>query len=161
MDPQLTGTASEVNTTFHQIRHGFNVGKYALLMPEQTRAEVVKSPSICRMPSTPEWFSGFVNHRGETIPVFDLSIYFQLDQDAEEKKEWVLLIDEHPQAAGILLSLPPQSLTDPVLVDPEKSEQAALPTSLKHAVDKVYQSRNQQWLELDHRRFFMSLKTEF
>ena len=95
MEPEDQG----VDTTTHEIReirHGFDVGSYALVIPMLTRAEVVHQPSVCEIPSTPDWFAGFINHRGETVPVYDLNKYLRIVEETEPTLNWVLLIDDHP-----------------------------------------------------------------
>jgi chemotaxis signal transduction protein len=158
MDPQLTSIDQESPSDIRQIRHGFEIGSYSLLISEQTRAEVAKSPSICAIPSTPDWFSGFINHRGETVPVYDLNKYLQVLDEKADDQDWVLLIDDHPNTVGVLLKRPPQSITDPELLNEAVT---GLPEIFEKAVFQVYGHKDHKWFEIDHRRLFLALKKQF
>jgi chemotaxis signal transduction protein len=158
MDSQEITIDQENTLDISQIRHGFEVGSYPLLISEQTRAEVVKLPSICAIPSTPDWFSGFMNHRGETVPIYDLNKYLQVLNEKEEVQEWVLLIDDHPNTVGILLKDAPQSITDPEQLN---EDAVGLPEIIKNTVSNVYGHKNNKWFEIDHRRLFLALKKQF
>lgn len=160
MDPQLTNSPDSAQLTDNNqiIRHGFQVGSYALLVAEQTRAEVIKVPSICVIPDTPDWFAGFINHRGETVPVYDLDRYLQVVDEPKERRQWVVLLDEHPNSVGILTSEPPQSVLNPTELDQEIGD---LPAVFQKSVSKIYEQQGQQWLVIDHRKLFLALKQQF
>lgn len=158
MEPLLGNTQPASEPEIHKIRHGFMISSYPLMIMEGVRAEVVKAPSICSIPSTPDWFAGFINHRGETAPVYDLDHYLQIVDEPKEDQEWVLLIDSHPNTVGVLLRQPPSSIVDPVLQDESLT---GLPDVVQQAAGQVYKYSNQQWLEVDHHRLFMALKQQF
>lgn len=160
MDTQLTDTlpASEDDTQVGEIRHGFEVGSYALVVPNSIRAEVLQKPNICSMPSTPDWFAGFINHRGETVPVYNLNKYLRIVDEQIPDLSWVLILDAYPTCAGILLSKPPVSIIDPEVVDASNHD---LPEVIASAAVKQYQHNNKNWLEIDHKRLFMALKQQF
>lgn len=159
MDQQATEPELTSNQDIRAIRHGFEVGSYALMVSVLTRAEVLQKPTICQLPSTPDWFAGMLNHRGETVPVYDLNHYLRVVDEATPEMDWVLLIGEHPYAAGILLSGPPESITDP---EPSAAITAeALPDVIATAVGGVYRHREKDWFEVDHQRLFMALKQQF
>lgn len=154
----ILDSAQESTQQFHKIRHGFMISSYALLIMEGVRAEVVKGPSICSIPSTPEWFAGFINHRGETAPVYDLDSYLKIVDEPKHSQEWVLLIDTHPHTVGVLLRQPPRSITDPVCLEQALT---GLPEVIEHAAGNAYEFANQKWLEIDHHRLFLALKNQF
>ncbi|EAR62528.1 chemotaxis protein CheW [Neptuniibacter caesariensis] len=158
MEPIIDSTSESQEPQIHKIRHGFMISSYALLIMEGVRAEVVKAPSICSIPSTPEWFAGFINHRGETAPVYDLDNYLQMVDEPKQDQEWVLLIDNHPHTVGVLLRQPPRSITDPVCLNETLS---GLPEVIEQAAGDAYEFANQQWLEIDHHRLFLALKNQF
>jgi chemotaxis signal transduction protein len=54
------------------IRHGFTLGSLALLVPKNVKSEIIYAPTLYPLPNTPNWFSGFANHRGEALPIFYL-----------------------------------------------------------------------------------------
>ena len=159
MDQQTSEPTLTSSQDIREIRHGFEVGSYALMVSDLTRAEVLQKPTICAIPSTPEWFAGVLNHRGETVPVYDLSLYLRVVDEEMPDMNWVLLMGEHPDSAGILLTAPPESMTNPELSAAMVTE--ALPDVIATATNRVYQHQQKEWLEVDHRRLFMALKKQF
>ncbi|PIE25185.1 MAG: hypothetical protein CSA60_01475 [Neptuniibacter caesariensis] len=158
MEPQQVSAQLTSEPEIHTIRHGFMISSYPLMIMENVRAEIVKAPPICSIPSTPEWFAGFINHRGETAPVYDLDRYLQIVDEPKENQEWVLLIDNHPNTVGVLLRQPPNSIVDPVL---QTEAVTGFPDVIQQAAGQVYEYASQQWLEVDHHRLFMALKKQF
>lgn len=142
----------------YDLRHGFNVGFLQLLLQAQTRAELIKIGHLCSIPDTPDWFAGFINHRGDAVPVFDLAACLGLEP-VTYSKGWLLLLDEQPTVAGLLLAEPPQGVTDPVLLD-EHERQPEL-NLLQGISSGQYRHQNGVWFELDHRAFFMAQKQRF
>jgi twitching motility protein PilI len=51
----------------------FRVGRYRLLAPIDSVAEVLEFPTtFAEVPGTCDWVVGIANHRGELLPLFDL-----------------------------------------------------------------------------------------
>ena len=158
--PSLTenGQPAELEQRFHDLRHGFRVGFLQLLLQARLRAEVVPVGQICPIPDTPDWFIGFINHRGDVVPVYDLAACLGLEA-TERSKAWLLMLDEAPHTAAVLLAEPPQGIADPVLV--AEAEQQPLPDLLNGMAGQQYQHHNSLWFELDHRAFFAVQKQRF
>lgn len=144
---------------YQEVRHGFKVAANSLLIPKGIYSEVVSRPRICSIPATPSWFSGFINHRGETVPIYDLTAYVgQVAEDPRNEKRWVLLLDEHPHMVGILLDSPPQGLVAPA---PTEQQDDALNEKLRAYAGSRHQHQDTLWNEFEHREFFTTLKQQF
>lgn len=146
---------------FQEVRHGFEVAGNYLLVPRELYSELISRPRICRIPTTPLWFSGFINHRGETVPVFDLAA-LTLDDDsnpADQSQRWVLLLDEQPYMVGILLQEPPAALVAPTPLDESASNH--LNPALRPHTYGYMQHKDKVWAELNHRQFFAAVKERF
>lgn len=152
--------ASDPQEAFREVRHGFTLLGHHLLLPVKVFSEVVSRPRICPIPTTPRWFAGFINHRGETVPVYDVERLIEPENHQLEGKNrhWVLLLDEPPHMAGIILSQPPTGL-----VAPDHSDETApnLPEILSPHVRGWLKHSDQLWAEFNHRQFFLALKKQF
>ncbi|MCO4757208.1 MAG: chemotaxis protein CheW [Oceanospirillaceae bacterium] len=144
---------------FQEVRHGFNVAGNHFLVPRALYSELVNKPRICPIPTTPNWFKGFINHRGETIPVYDLALLSGDHNSSGQTQRWVLLLDEQPYMAGILLDSPPVALVAPNAL--EDSSSAAFNEDFHSFLDGYIEHDGTEWAELDHRRFFSAIKERF
>ncbi|MDI3325323.1 chemotaxis protein CheW [Pontibacterium granulatum] len=146
---------------FQEVRHGFEVASNHLLVPRDLYSELISRPRICRIPTTPIWFSGFINHRGETVPIFDLAALIgEGETDTGEKpKRWVLLLDEQPYMVGILLSEPPAALVAPTPLDETAAKH--LSEALRAHTHGYVEHKGRVWAELNHRQFFAAVKERF
>lgn len=156
--PSQTQQVTASEPQFQELRHGFRVGFLQLLLQQGLRAEMIPVGQICPIPDTPDWFIGFINHRGEVVPVYDLAASLGLEP-TERSSGWLLLLDEVPHIAAMLLPEPPQGIADPVLLD--TAQQQPLPGLLEGVSERQYQHHNSLWFELDHRAFFAAQKQRF
>lgn len=150
---------AEIPETFQEVRHGFEVAGNHLLVPRELYSELVNRPRICRIPTTPDWFRGFMNHRGETVPVYNLSLLFGDEHASEKDPRWVLLLDQQPYMAGILLNNPPAALVAPTSLDDDSI--SLFNDYLQPHTGSYVECDGKVWAELQHRQFFSSLKEKF
>jgi len=142
---------------FHTVRHGFDLGQHRFLVPELTFAELTSAEGICSIPDTPEWFCGFLNHRGDTVPVYDLAKLLGTELNTVHNQRWVLLIDEQPETIGVLVDQSPQAMVDPVVSD----DVSHLPEIASQFVTGHWLAGGELWSEFDHRKFFSELRKFF
>mgnify|MGYP006421307147 CR=1 FL=1 len=136
------------------MRYGFRVGAYNILINSKTLCEVVKSAPIYRMPNTPLWVFGVINLRGNIVPVFDFVRRLDPETAGSEEQE-LLVLEQGEQALGIYIDGLPCGLH----IDPEDSEQQAaipadIPASIKQYVSAAYRIDGSIWLEVNHRELF-------
>ncbi|MGB0468653.1 MAG: chemotaxis protein CheW [Pontibacterium sp.] len=141
------------------VRHGFIVAESHLLIPKGLYSELVSRVRICPIPATPEWFCGFINHRGETVPVYDLTRLSGKISTTSQDKRWILLLDEHPLMVGILLDSAPQGLATPRRLN--TTEKTVVCELLQPFAGQYYEHQGSVWAEFEHRQFFTALKKLF
>ncbi|GGB99671.1 hypothetical protein GCM10011352_27340 [Marinobacterium zhoushanense] len=152
---ELDAEGSEVG----EVRHGFQLGTHRLMLAAGTFAELASKTHICVLPDTPAWFSGFINHRGHTVPVYDLNLLLGQGATDLSRQYWILLIDRQPSTLGIILRQIPVALRDPEPIAPDHNE--TLPEALAGCHTGQYRVQQQCWGELDHHALIRHLKRTF
>lgn len=143
---------------FESVRHGFTVGNLNLLVPHLTRCEVSVQPNICKIPTTPEWFVGFINHRGETVPVYDLTRYLGFELPVANSQKWILQIGTQSDTIGFLIYHYPQVVIDPTK---EEADSENLPEKIRPYIGQSYGFQSHKWLDFDHQQMIDSMKKQF
>eukprot|EP01155_Anaeramoeba_flamelloides_P041692 Anaeramoba_flamelloidesc35324_g1_i3.p1 GENE.c35324_g1_i3~~c35324_g1_i3.p1 ORF type:complete len:137 (-),score=12.01 c35324_g1_i3:108-518(-) len=86
--PDLSLSVSQEDAPgFDEIRHGFELDGQHLLLAAGTFSELASRSPICPLPDSPPWFAGFINHRGHTVPVYDLPYMARQERLDLRKKE--------------------------------------------------------------------------
>ncbi|MEH6626744.1 MAG: chemotaxis protein CheW [Motiliproteus sp.] len=150
--------STETLADFADIRHGFEIAGHRFLVPEGIYSELTSRTEICAIPDTPSFFLGFINHRGETLPVFSLERL--LLKDSETMGRWILLIDKGTRTIGILLNSYPRTLNDLKAKNNIAAEGERIEPD-KAINDEVFELfsgatfmyHSETWREFDHRRF--------
>lgn len=76
--------------------------------------EVVLTPSVAKIPKTPDYIMGVANIRGNVIAILDLERKFELkEQDKVEKYNYTLVLENDLFKIGILVREVPNTLTIP------------------------------------------------
>jgi chemotaxis signal transduction protein len=136
-----------------RVRYGFRVSSLSLLIQADTRSEVVEARGIAAMPNAPRWLAGYMNLRGNPVPVFDLCAALDLPRNDAAQKTMVLVLDKGDQAAGLLIDGVPR-----VVPPGEAIEQpATLPARLAPFASQAITTDDGVWLEFDHPGFLTSL----
>jgi chemotaxis signal transduction protein len=141
------------------IRHGFNVGTLSLLVPKSIASEVIQADAIYSIPNTPKWFSGFVNHRGEALPVFYLEALFNPQLSEKKNKQWILFLEQQQKTCGLLINSCPYKLNN--LMEIAVEHVLAIPEILKPHVVQAFYDGSSEWLDFSHHHFLLSLKSIF
>ncbi len=152
----ISSDSVELSAERYDLRHGFRVGFLQLLLPAQTRSELLRCEHFCAIPETPDWFVGFINHRGDVVPVYDLAASLGLGV-TDPKHGWLLLLDAQPATAAVLLQETPQGITNPSVA----GEVQPRPDLLEGICSGQYLYRNSLWFEFDHRAYFSRQKQRF
>ena len=132
-----------VETADFDLRYGFRLGEYGLLLPESAKAEVVANPEIYPIPNTIEWMRGLISVRGSFASVFDLGTMLDLGLKTDQRSVMVLNLK------GDLIAFPFDS-ADSLELPPSVSENDPnLPASLSQFAGNVYQTGQEFWIEFD------------
>ena len=141
------------------IRHGFTLGSLALLVPKGVKSEVVHAPMIYPLPNTPNWFSGFVNHRGEALPIFHLEALLNPQMPEKKNKQWILFLEQQQKTCGLLLNSCPYKLNNLMEIPVEQALTISL--SLNPYIERAFYDGSREWLDFSYHNFFLSLKSAF
>lgn len=133
------------------IRFGVRIGDIGLLVPSGMLSELLDSAEIYPMPTTPLWFRGLINLRGNLVPVFDLKTLFEMgDQSAETTN--LLVLNTGEEAVGILIDGLPVTLDATQSLD----HFPPLPPVLRESSQAVYMWDEEVWVEFDFDGLFRS-----
>jgi chemotaxis signal transduction protein len=152
---QASAAATPETTRAEQRRYGFRVGGMGFLAAPQVGCEAIAMPPISPIPNSAPWLRGVMNLRGALVPIFDLAQALGIQEAPRTKQASILIFDKGAQAAGIVTDSFPRLL--PALTPMKQMPE--LPATLSGGlVVAGYTDANEVWLELDHVRFFDSLK---
>ncbi|WP_416398786.1 chemotaxis protein CheW [Allohahella sp. A8] len=128
----------------------------SLLIPESYPKELIEAPSICTVPYGPQWLSGFLNARGQVIPVIELDALFgnAAAPASHTSVPYVLLLGQGSDAFAVAISQLPKKVR---LSDDHRLQQPPpLPSRLEGCVGRIYQKEG-LWCEWDLTQFMRSL----
>jgi chemotaxis signal transduction protein len=135
-----------------RVRYGFRVSSLSLLIQPDIRSEVVEARGIAAMPNAPRWLAGYMNLRGNPVPVFDLCAALDLTRSDAGQKTMVLVLDKGDQAAGLLIDGVPRVVPPGEEID----QPATLPARLAPFASQAIATDDGVWLEFDHAGFLTS-----
>lgn len=141
------------------IRHGFTVGSLSLLIPKGVTSEVIQTGTICPLPNTPNWFKGFINHRGEALPVFYLEALFNPHLSDKKNKQWILFLQQQQKTCGLLINNCPYKVDN--LMEISVEQVLTIPELVDPYVKRAFYDGSREWLDLSYHQFFLSLKSSF
>lgn len=147
------------NIKTSDIRHGFTIGSLALLIPKGVSSEVIQADAICPLPNTPNWFTGFVNHRGEALPVFYLEALFNPQIADKKNKQWILFLQQQQKTCGLLINSCPFKVDN--LMEISVEQVLAIPELVSPYVERAFYDGSREWLDFSYHHFFISLKSAF
>ncbi|MBA4500989.1 chemotaxis protein CheW [Marinobacterium marinum] len=160
-DLPASSPMEEEGPRFDEIRHGFELDGQYYLLTSGIFSELASKSQICQLPDSPPWFAGFINHRGHTVPVYDLPYMAHQQRTDQKGLYWVLLLDRQPHTAGFLLTQIPSVVTDPEQIEQNDLNYDAHPRPLQPFLGTAYHAQDKSWIELDHRALLSKLKTTF
>ncbi len=153
--------SQEDSPSFDEIRHGFELDGQHFLLTAGTFSELASRSPICPVPDSPPWFAGFINHRGHTVPVYDLPYMAHQHRIDLREPYWILLLDQQPHTAGFLLNRIPRVVTDPERIGEQAMTTASVPKPLQPFLGQQYHAQEATWFELDHLELLKKLKKTF
>lgn len=81
----------------------FTLGQEEYAIKIDFAQEIMRIPSLTRMPNTPEFLEGVFNLRGKIIPVFDLKKRFSLIETERGADSRLLILDLDGMKVGIIV----------------------------------------------------------
>lgn len=133
--------------------HAVLVGDIGLLLPSGEVSELVDRLPVCKLPNTPDWFSGVSSLRGNITPVFDLHEFFGASVPSAKRR--VIVVGSGETSVAFWVDEMPRMVVlgreDDMAGDPP------LPDSIKRHASRFYLKDNQIWIEWDVEQFFTAL----
>ena len=83
---------------------GFRVGDVNLLLPMEEVNEILKYPSITKVPSALRWVKGLANIRGNLLPIMDLLNFVNNEVLRIAKSSRVIVIHRGELSSGLLVN---------------------------------------------------------
>ena len=92
-----------------QTRQGFRIGSLNLMIRYEDGSELTEMPDVYRLPNAPAWFCGMANLHGMLTPVFDLSSYLGVGNNAKARR-MLLVLSRGADAAGVVIDGMPERM---------------------------------------------------
>ena len=142
--------AEEVSTL---TTHAVLVGDVGLLLPSGEVSELVDRLPVCKLPNTPEWFSGVSSLRGNITPVFDLHHFFGVTVSGAKRR--AIVVGSGDTSVAFWVDEMPRMVV--LGHDDDMAGDPPLPDSIKRHARRFYLKDNQIWIEWDVQQFFTAL----
>lgn len=111
----------------------FSTGTINLILNELQPAEIIPYPRVCKIPNTPQWFTGIINLRGSLIPVFDIEQLVVGQNDF--KRDWLIIIGNEESYASLSIHTLPTLMN---LTNQISQDDVAIPDLLRPYIREVY-----------------------
>ncbi len=134
-------------------RFGFRIGGTGFLVPAGVASEIVQNPVLHRMPWQTPHLRGLLSHRGNVVPVFELSALFHTVVRSEPGA-YLLILDGGERAGGVFVDTLPTMLACEADEHPDFS---GVPSPLSDTVQGTRVAAGERWFELDHMALFTAL----
>lgn len=103
------------------------------------------------IPNSPGWFRGVMNRRGAIVPIFDVTLWLNLDRDPSTDRRGVLLFDSAPKMAGVWILGEPKLVT---LVENSDADRGGFPEQMQAFITHGFESDDGPCFEFDHAAWF-------
>ncbi len=82
---------------------GLRVGDASYVVPRDEIREVMKRPSLTRVPGAAPWLPGLANVRGQLVPVVDIKVLCGLNPTQTDRRTRVVLVNSDDVPMGVLV----------------------------------------------------------
>lgn len=100
--------------------------------PVEEIKEVIKEMEVTPVPNSPEFMPGFINLRGDVIPVLDLEKKFGLERESKTTVKKIIVVDAGEDTFGVFVD----DVLEVLDIDKEKIQDA--PKAVKQKIDTEY-----------------------
>ena len=139
-----------------QHKYFFECGEFSFILPQYRSAEIIRTPDIYDIPTTPIWFRGMINLRGNLIPVFDL--HAMLHRSEPEKSDWLIVFGNEGAMAALCINGLPVSIEAD---EDDESGLADVHNELSPYVVKTYKIDGKLYMEPDYDLLFSVFHDNF
>lgn len=133
------------------LRQSFQVGDLNLLCSRDAAREVIKPPTVSRIPYTVPWFVGMANIRGGLTPIVDTALVLGVERSTATVP-YVLVFAHGDGSMGLLID--GLSGNQTLQTTARLPDLPPLPELLQDCVIAAYDHAGKVWLEINVQRFF-------
>lgn len=134
-------------------RYGYNISDMNFLVPERMVSEIIQSPNIFDLPTSPSWIEGLINVRGNIVPVMNIGKL--LKEVIDDKTNIILILNskDNEPSIGIIINDLPVSLE----VNESKTHAKGSHELLEEFIRGGFSQNNLDWLEFNPQDLFQKL----
>lgn len=131
----------------------FELDKETFALDVAKVREILDSPTITKVPQTPEYMRGVINLRGSVVPVIDLRLKFGMAETVQTVNTCIIVVEIELGGEIIILGALADSVQEVIDLEPEQIEPAPrIGTKLNTDFIKGMGKHNEQFimiLEID------------
>ena len=148
--------AANLDLDDRQHKYFFQCGDFNFILPQTQSAEIIRTPDIYDIPTTPIWFRGMINLRGNLIPVFDL--HALLNRCEPGKSDWLIVFGSDASMASLCINGLPVSID----IDEETASGSAdVHNELSPYILNTYRVDGKLYMEPDYNLLFSVFHDNF
>lgn len=137
-------------------RRGLQFGSFGLVLEPELVYEVVEHARISPLPGASGVFKGIINHRGNVVPVYDLTRLTGTASEVWERGRLVMFNSGREAVALVVFELPFEVVFKQSV--PLDGLDHRLPALLLDHALQVYRYREMLWLSMQYKSFFAALR---
>jgi len=109
--------------------------------------EILDSPTVTRVPQTPDYMRGVINLRGSVVPVIDLRLKFGMAETGQTVNTCIIVVEIALEGEIVILGALADSVQEVIDLEPEQIEPAPrIGTKLNTAFIKGMGKHNEQFI---------------
>jgi len=109
--------------------------------------EILDSPTVTKVPQTPEYMRGVINLRGSVVPVIDLRLKFGMAETEQTVNTCIIVVEIELEGELIILGALADSVQEVIDLEPEQIEPAPrIGTKLNTDFIKGMGKHNEQFI---------------
>jgi len=86
--------------------------------------EILDSPTVTKVPQTPEYMRGVINLRGSVVPVIDLRLKFRMAETEQTVNTCIIVVEIELEGDLIILGALADSVQEVIDLEPDQIEPA-------------------------------------
>ena len=125
----------------------FELDKETFALDVAKVREILDSPTITKVPQTPEYMRGVINLRGSVVPVIDLRLKFSMAETEQTVNTCIIVVEIELDSELIILGALADSVQEVIDLEPEQIEPAPrIGAKLNTAFIKGMGKHNEQFI---------------
>jgi purine-binding chemotaxis protein CheW len=125
----------------------FELDKETFALDVAKVREILDSPTITKVPQTPEYMRGVINLRGSVVPVIDLRLKFNMAETEQTVNTCIIVVEIAVEGEQIILGALADSVQEVIDLEPEQIEPAPrIGTKLNTDFIKGMGKHNEQFI---------------